>query len=469
MSHLGRRRRPVIWILAAAVALTLLGGLAFYRPLQTTAQAVPIGDGGTANRPLPLPVKRITFLVMGVDKRPDDTGRADSMVVVSYDPTGNQLSMISLPRDTWVEIPGHGYDKVNHSYAYGGERLAMQVAQKLLGVPIDHYVTLTFQGFERIVDELGGIDVDAEKRLVYHDPYDTSMGPDGLVIDIQPGAQHMDGLTALKYSRFRMDDEGDFGRMRRQQQVITALMRTAARPSNLTRLPQLIPALSQAVATDLSVAEMLRLAAGAKEALSTPLRTGTLGGSPKVVGGIFYLIPDLVEDRSKAYTTLIGSPPGEAFLKRAREDQAAYSQALAEALEETAGTAVAAEPDVAVPGTPTGSGSTAGTSTTGSPAGSQSSTKPKARPAQITVAVIDASGKNLALDYTAILKASGFRVARVVRTSKPIAQTVALDHAGQPGIADRLKAVLPTVVVVQAPDKNAGEAVEIILGADLNR
>lgn len=462
-----RWNRHLIWIVVATIALTLLGGLAFYRPLQPSIQAVQAATGPDVARPLPLPVKRITFLVMGVDKRPDDIGRADSMVVVSYDPAGNQLSMISLPRDTWAEIPGHGYDKVNHSYAYGGEGLAVQVVQKLLGVPIDHYVTLTFQGFARIVNELGGVEVDAEKRLLYHDPYDTAMGPEGLVIDIQPGPQQMDGLTALKYSRFRMDEEGDFGRMRRQQQVINALIRTAARPSNITSLPQLIPALSQAVATDLSVAEMVRLAAGAKNALATPLRTGTLGGSPKVVNGIFYLIPDLVDDRSKAYETLVGGPPGEAFLKRAREDQAVYTRALAKELDEGAGTAVGAG-GAAAPGTaPGGSGEGGSTGGAGAGVGGQTATNARTRTQPITVAVIDASGKNLLAAYVTKLKAEGFRVARVGHTSKPIAQTVALDHAGQAGTGDRLKAVLPKVIVVLAPDKTAGEAVEIILGSDL--
>jgi polyisoprenyl-teichoic acid--peptidoglycan teichoic acid transferase len=471
------RNRFLLWLLPGLLALTLLGGLAFYRPFDSEANGTPLD--GTASvpettPPPPLPVKRTTFLVMGVDRRPDDTGRADSMMVISFDPTSQQLSAVSLPRDTWTEIPGHGFDKINHSFAFGGNKLALATAQRLLGIPIDHYLTVTFQDFAKIVDAIGGVDVDAEKRMLYTDPSDLSMGPDGLVIDIQPGLQHMDGLTALKYSRYRMDDEGDVGRVRRQQQVARDLMKTASRGSILARLPQLIPALSDAIDTDLTVADMLKLGLSGKEAIGNPLTTGVFAGEDKVIGGIFYLIPDLVAQRSAAYEVLVGSKPTDDFLQRARTDQEVFGKALAEALEHDR--QMAAEADAqgqagsgtGAGGVQSGSGGAQGGTGSGSGSGGSQPTKPgTVKPQPITVAVIDASGKNISADWVRKLRSAGFRVARVSKASKPVARTVAIDHAGQPDTEKRIKAVLPTALVAVNLDKTAEEAVEIVLGQDL--
>ncbi len=330
------RIKPLALLLVSLCVLALLGGFAFYRPFQSEAGVAPPAQTPKQPEPEPppskLPGKRQTFLVMGVDDRPGLGGRSDSMFIASYDPAKQRLAVLSLPRDSWVEIPGHGFDKVNHAYAFGGERLAIQTVQRWLDIPIDHYVTISFQGFIKIVDALGGVEIDAEKRMYYVDPNDTSMGPEGLVIDIQPGPQEMDGLTALKYARFRMDEEGDFGRMRRQQQVMKALMRKAVQLGTVARIPQVVPALADAIRTDLSIGEMVKLASGAQQALRKPLETGTLEAEPAFIGPVYYLLPDLVQQRTTAYQLLVGEEPTPEFLARAEQAQAAYQAALEEAL-----------------------------------------------------------------------------------------------------------------------------------------
>ncbi|MDF2631148.1 MAG: LytR family transcriptional regulator, partial [Symbiobacteriaceae bacterium] len=421
-----RGRRWLVWLAACiGVIVGLVGCVAFYRPFASNTAVVGL-DGTpipTVPPPPPLPVKRTTFLVMGVDKREDDSGRADTMILFSFDTEKQELAALSLPRDTWAAIPGHGYDKLNHSYAFGGEKLAKATVEQLVGIPIDHYVTVTFQDFAKIVDAVGGIDIDAEKRMYYEDPSDTSMGPDGLIIDIQAGPQHMDGITALKYSRFRMDEEGDLGRVRRQQQVVMALMRAAARPAILTKVPQLIPALSDAIDTDLSVAEMVKYGLAGKEAVGRSLRTGVFGGKPADVGGIFYFIPDLVSDRQKAYEILVGSQPATAFLDRARKDQLAYATAVDEAnrqylaahahdaekeAESDATGEGAAEPGGAAPGS--GQGPTDQQPKPGTAPEPKPTPAPDTNRTQqlLTVAVVDASGKNLSAEYVKKLKAAGF-------------------------------------------------------------
>ena len=473
-----RSRRWIVWLAAfMGIMIGLVGCVAFYRPFASATTGIGVGLDGApipdVPPPPPLPVKRTTFLVMGVDKREDDSGRADSMMLISFDTEKQQLSALSLPRDTWAAIPGHGYDKLNHSYAYGGEKLAKATVEQLVGIPIDHYVTVTFNDFAKIVDAVGGIEIDAEKRMYYEDPFDTSMGPNGLIIDIQAGPQHMDGTTALKYSRFRMDEEGDLGRVRRQQQVAMALMRAAARPAILTKVPQLIPALSDAIDTDLSVADMVKYGLAGKEAIANPLRTGVFSGDPLSVGGIFYFIPDLVADRKAAYEILVGSAPTEAFLARARVDQQAYEAAVDEANRQHM---------AAVGDDPTGdSGSdTDGDPSTPPPTGGEQPATPKPgtspaptqpdpkKPQQLlTVAVVDATGKNLSAEYVKKLKAAGFRVARVTKASTPVARTVAVDHAGQTGTEARLREVFPNTLYLSKPDKAAEEAIQIVLGQDL--
>ncbi|MFZ5814808.1 MAG: LCP family protein [Bacillota bacterium] len=473
------RRNWLSWLLAGLIGVALIGGLAFYRPFQAPVQAV-----APALEPPPPPPQldslgeeRKTFLVMGVDTTEQEFGRADSMVVVSYDARGQRIAMLSIPRDTWTLIPGHGYDKINHAYAYGGHPLAVDTVERLLGIEIDHWVILSFEGFTNVVNAVGGVEIDVEKRIYYEDPYDERMGEGGLVIDIQPGLQTMDGLTALKYARFRADEEGDLGRMRRQQQVIKALIQKAATPAILAKLPQLIPAMASAVGTDLSVAEMLRLAATGREALGNPLVTGSLGGNAALLDGIFYLATDIVASRTTAYEVLVGRPPDEAFLERAREEQKVYSAALQEAIarsEENMVAAAGVEPRVgtdagAAPGNadPPGDQSQAGPKPGGAdPSGS--ATRPAGPKAElITVALVDSTGQGLAKEYLHRLRAAGFRVVRVTRLARPIKTTVVIDHANQPQVEERLRAIFPDLLYAAAPDPKAEQSMEIILGTDL--
>jgi len=458
------RKWPSVWLIASLVMLALVSGAAFYRPFESAQLPEPPPISGVKASIVPpptgLPKKLDTFLIMGVDKRGEDYGRSDSMAVISYDASTGQIAMLSLPRDTYAEIPGDGYDKINHSYAFGGATLAVKTVQGLLGIAIDHHITIAFDGFDKLVNAVGGIDIDAEKRMLYHDPYDLSMGPDGLVIDIYPGPQRMNGEIALNYSRYRMDEEGDIGRMRRQQQVGRAILESAAKPSIIGRIPQLIPALAGTVKTNMTIAEMLLLGNGAREALKKPLRSGTWGGMPNELHGIFYIVSDLVKERTVAYELLVGSPPEERFLERARQDQLEYGKAVAQAVEETAAMVdpVSQNNMVDAP--------QASAQSISSPADSvKSQTSTTLKP--ITISVVDASGANLGSTYAQQLRDAGFRVARLTYAQQVTSQTMAYDYSGQVGTADRLKAVIPEIILILAPDTTTPEALQVVLGSDL--
>ena len=126
----------------------------------------------------------VHVMIMGVDSRIDDVGRSDTLMVASIDRTAEKAALLSIPRDTRVKIDGHGYDKINHAYAYGGHTLTQESVEDLLGVPVDHYIIIDTKSFERIIDAIGGVDIHVEKRMHYEDPWDDY---GGLVIDLYPG------------------------------------------------------------------------------------------------------------------------------------------------------------------------------------------------------------------------------------------------------------------------------------------
>lgn len=237
--------------------------------------------------------QQLNIVVMGVDKRDDDVGRSDTLFLLSIDPKTHKVFQLSIPRDTRVRIPGYGWDKINHAYAYGGKDLTVATVEDFLGVKVHHAVEIDFQGFYRIVDAIGGVDIDVEKRMYYEDPWDED---GGLVIDLQPGMQHMDGKTAITYVRYR-DEEGDIGRIERQQKFMRAVIEKVSSPGIITRLPAIISEVSSAVETDLSTLELLNLGRFFKESKDQGLQTnmGMVPGGGYYIQGISYWIPNMDE------------------------------------------------------------------------------------------------------------------------------------------------------------------------------
>ena len=243
---------------------------------------------------------KATVMIMGVDERADDVGRSDTLMVATIDPQRKQAALFSLPRDTRVKIKGHGFDKINAAYAYGGEKLTRDTVEAFLGVNIDHYIIVNTKSFQRIIDAIGGIDINVEKRMYYEDPWDDD---GGLLIDLQPGMQHMDGKTAVTYVRYR-DEEGDIGRVRRQQKFMEACMDKVVSPAIITRLPSVISEIMDSVQTDLSLRQMLEFAGSLKEAKNNGLKTEIVPGRGMYISGISYWIPDVSEMRTLLASTL---------------------------------------------------------------------------------------------------------------------------------------------------------------------
>ena len=236
----------------------------------------PTRTAGPAITPTPwptLPPGRVNILLLGTDKRADDPGttpRSDTIILLSVDTEQQTVGILNIPRDLLMTVPKYGKRKVNAAYAIGeynnlpggGAFVAVQTVQRFLSVPIKYYVAINFEGFQKVVDTIGGIYIDVPEEI--NDPnYPTPWFGTELV-HFDAGYQHMNGEEALKYARTRHTDN-DFGRNRRQQQVILAIRQQALRMNMLPQLPTLIDDFSGMVETNIPFDTQLafgQLAAG---------------------------------------------------------------------------------------------------------------------------------------------------------------------------------------------------------------
>lgn len=213
---------------------------------------------------------RINILLMGVgDPGHDGANLSDTMIVASIDPGTKDVAMLSLPRDMYVKIPGKGYSKLNTANVYGGPAAAKKVVSTILDLPIHYYLQMDFSAFKQAVEAVGGVSIDVKEAL--RDPAYPCEKNEGKECGyFQPaGKQQMNGTQALRYVRCRKGNCGnDFGRSERQQQVMVALRQKALEASTLTnpvKISKLIDAVGSHVKTDLTLSEIQKLAAIAKD------------------------------------------------------------------------------------------------------------------------------------------------------------------------------------------------------------
>lgn len=290
----------VVSILVIAVGIAGYSVIALYRSLRS------INPSSGSTRSVLNLNERINILVVGVDSRAaTDPGRADSIMLIGLDPVAGTMTAISIPRDTRVSVPGHGYDKINATsnpdyYSDGGMSLLEKSIESIIpGITINYYVKTDFAGFEKVIDALGGVTINVEKRM-YYKSSDT-------LIDLKPGVQHMDGKTALDYARFRHDAVGDFGswdgqeygRVVRQKELLKAIVAQTTSIRNVWRLPPVIQAVEKAVVTDLLPNDMLRIALTFKNTTDKEVTTVPFPGAPGYVDGVSFVIPDLAALQSK--------------------------------------------------------------------------------------------------------------------------------------------------------------------------
>jgi LCP family protein required for cell wall assembly len=267
----GLRRAHWVTLGVVVFCLALLGGALLYlSPVLALLDNREISPGKPlatpAATPPPLDSKqRINILLLGSDndqKFPQDALLSQTMIVASIDPSKRQVTLLSLPRDLWVPIPGYANAKIDLAYAKGGAPLARATVEKAFKIPIHYYAWIGLNGLVRVVDRVGGVDVDV-LHPVLDDNYPNDFSDSGYGTErvyLAAGPQHLDGRHTLQYVRSRHGDLlSDFGRSTRQQQVLLAIQQRTAGMDLVTALPAFARDLNGHVKTDLDLVRLTQL------------------------------------------------------------------------------------------------------------------------------------------------------------------------------------------------------------------
>ena len=252
--------------------------------INTVAPQPTIDTTGSDSQVLNNGQETVNFLLIGSDKRSGTSFRTDTMVIAILRPNEGQVSLISIPRDLWVSIPGWENQRINTAYQHGilanypggGSGLLKDTIQYNLGIRIDHTAMVDFDGFRQIVDTLGGVDVPVscaytDWRLI--DPtYNPEIETNWFLYTAEPGIIHMDGDLALWYARSRQKSS-DFDRGRRQQEVLRAIFTQTLQAGTLTRIPELYNDLKSTVETDLGLGDILQLSLYAPKMTNADIRS----------------------------------------------------------------------------------------------------------------------------------------------------------------------------------------------------
>ncbi|WP_338449561.1 LCP family protein [Niallia oryzisoli] len=327
ISRKRKKKRKLRWkrvVLMTFFALFILAGLFAYNIYGDVASAV---DKMTTSLDREKSDKReevvefadkdpVSILLVGVDEREDDAGRTDSMLVLTVNPELNSTKILSIPRDTRAELvdksdsENNTVNKMNHAYAYGGIEMTIDTIENFLNIPLDYYVQVNMQGFEDIVDAVGGIDV--------NNKYEFEL--DG--VTLKEGQQHLDGEEALQYARMRKQDpNGDFGRQERQREVISKVIKQGASISTLTNYDKVLEALSDNIKTNLTLQEIIGMQKSYRAAADN-IEKMQVEGENETLNGVYYFkVED--ETRQELSDTLrkhLGLPTEELRASKANDD-----------------------------------------------------------------------------------------------------------------------------------------------------
>ena len=271
---------------------------------------------------------RQNILVMGKDFREGDgpNGRSDAFFMLMIDENTKVPYLLNIPRDTRVHIPGYGWDKINHSYSYGGFQLTKQTMEEFLGIKIHRHLLIGFKEFEEIIDDIGGLDFLVEKDMYSVDKND------GFTVDLKKGFQNINGKEAIQFVRYR-DEEGDNARIHRQQRFIVKMYEKIADNLMVMYVDGLYQKLLAMLVSDLSVSDLGHIGT----ALYIRVRDGgpgvkieTVPGAPVHLNDTAYWVPDMTALRAKV-AEMQGVKPSDRVVESSRLFEEEYNAAMLKA------------------------------------------------------------------------------------------------------------------------------------------
>ncbi len=301
-SHVKKRdpklRKRICWTLLALTLIVFWGvGTYIHHILNSakdTLDKTYNGSNVTKSRDVSSVLKDkrpISLLLLGTDTGDlgrDDTGRTDTIIVATLNPETKTTTLTSIPRDTKVKVPDsvNSYDKVNSAYTIGGVSTAIETIQDTLDIPIDYYVLVNMRGLTQIVDAVGGITIKPLLTFKYEDA------------DVTKGKTvTLNGKQALSYSRMRYDDpEGDYGRQKRQKQVIEAIVNKSLSVSAVSNYQKLLKSIGSNMQTDLTYGDMITIATSYKDAGQT-IESNVLQGQDTMLDGLSYQVASASEKK----------------------------------------------------------------------------------------------------------------------------------------------------------------------------
>lgn len=288
--------KVLLTIIIIVVILAIIAGVYLFSKIHSLSDSItnPLDRDKSELRDKPAKEgDPMTVVLYGID---DDAQReqqgmgqrSDSIVLMSVNPKDKKTVMVSVPRDTRAKIVGKGTtEKINHAYAYGGPKMAVNSLEKLMGVPVDHYISIDMDGVKTVVDELGGVNVTSNASF-------TTKTTNGTYSFKQGQSYKMDGKKALAYMRSRKEDGagGDEGRQLRQQQVITAVAREAFSVNSVTKLNGIFKAAQDNLKTDLSFVQLNRFKSDYDKAQDNVERLTINGQNALGDDNLYYFYPD---------------------------------------------------------------------------------------------------------------------------------------------------------------------------------
>jgi len=291
-----KKIKYINWYIIFVILAIIIGGVVYYyayRWNKATAEfnakvsgTTSIKSAKEALAEIELPTDPINVLIVGNDIREElndnSYGRTDTIMFLRIDPLVKKAYLISIPRDTYVKIPGHERDKINAAYAWGEEELLIESVNELLDTKVNHYVEADFEGFKKLVDALGGVDITVDEPLI--DPKANANFP--------VGTYHMNGEQALAYVRTRITITADYGRIKRQQNFLKEMIKQYLNISTINKIPELFKLLQENTQTDLDLNTIVKYAMLIKEMNPEDIQMVTIPAHSEIMDGIWYEVPD---------------------------------------------------------------------------------------------------------------------------------------------------------------------------------
>ncbi|MFT9599863.1 LCP family protein [Mesobacillus sp.] len=294
-----KRRNLLLFLILTFVSLISISGYLLFQTYAVAKNSYEELEGreeksALREEPVYISSDPVSVLLLGIEDYSDenDNGRSDTIMVATFNPDQQSMKLLSIPRDTLVNIPGYKEDKINHSYSIGGKEKVIETIEEFLDIPIDYYATVNFKGFTNIIDSVGGVTVD-----VPFDFNDINRNWDRFYF--YEGTQKLSGEEALVYARMRKQDpRGDFGRNERQRQIVTGVIEKLSSPKTLLKIDDIASEIGNNIETNMRVNEALAFRKKYPDFNSSSIEQLELKGYDNYINNVYYfgVDPDNLEE-----------------------------------------------------------------------------------------------------------------------------------------------------------------------------